>query len=245
MDRPEIILAPGPTPIPPEVLLAQGSPLVYHRGPGFGTADARRHGAPEGAVSDGPGRRAADDLIGHGRAGIRRPELFSPGDEVLIPSAGFFSERWRSLATAMGLAVRTVDHEWGEKVDAVAGRGGARGAPGEGGPPHPLETSTGVIQPIEELARVANEAGAMVVVDVVCSLGAVPFDFDGWGIDVAVGGSQKALSASPGIAFVAISERAWEAHVATNLPGSTSTGRSTAASPNCPIRRTRGRRRSA
>ena len=74
-----------------------------------------------------------------------------------------------------------------------------------------------MIQPIEQLARVANDAGALVVVDVVSSLGAVPFEFDGWGIDVAVGGSQKALSASPGIAFVAISERAWAAHeTATN-----------------------------
>jgi aspartate aminotransferase-like enzyme len=70
------------------------------------------------------------------------------------------------------------------------------------------ETSTGVIQPIEALARVANEAGVLVVVDVVSSLGAVPVEFDGWGLDVAVGGSQKALSASPGISFVAVSERA-------------------------------------
>ena len=74
------------------------------------------------------------------------------------------------------------------------------------------ETSTGVIQPLRDLARVANEAGALVVADVVSSLGAVPFAFDEWGIDVAVGGSQKALSASPGLAFVAISERAWAMH---------------------------------
>jgi aspartate aminotransferase-like enzyme len=75
-----------------------------------------------------------------------------------------------------------------------------------------------VIQPVHELSRVANDAGAMVVVDTVSSLGAVPFDFHGWGIDVAVGGSQKALSASPGIAFVAISERAWEAAATARNP---------------------------
>jgi aspartate aminotransferase-like enzyme len=74
-----------------------------------------------------------------------------------------------------------------------------------------------VIQPIEEIARAAREAGALVVVDVVSSLGAVPFAFDAWGIDVALGGSQKALSASPGIAFAAIGERAWAAaETATN-----------------------------
>ena len=75
-----------------------------------------------------------------------------------------------------------------------------------------------MIQPIQELARVANEAGALVVVDVVSSLGAVPFAFDEWGIDVAVGGSQKALSASPGIAFVAISQRAWAMHRTATMP---------------------------
>jgi len=80
------------------------------------------------------------------------------------------------------------------------------------------ETSTGVIQPIEQLAKVANDAGAMVVVDVVSSLGAVPFEFDAWGVDVAIGGSQKALSASPGIAFAAISERAWEASRSATNP---------------------------
>jgi aspartate aminotransferase-like enzyme len=144
--------------------------------------------------------------------------VFSPGDEVLIPLAGYFSERWRSLSTAMGLTVRTVDHEWGRKVDPTR--------VAEALAEHPVkavlltqsETSTGVIQPVEELARVANEAGAMVIADVVSSLGAVPFAFDEWGIDVAVGGSQKALSASPGIAFVAISERAWNAHAAATMP---------------------------
>jgi aspartate aminotransferase-like enzyme len=80
------------------------------------------------------------------------------------------------------------------------------------------ETSTGVIQPIEELAAAASEAGALVIVDAVSSLGAVPFEFDGWGIDVAIGGSQKALSASPGVAFVAVSERAWEASRSATCP---------------------------
>jgi aspartate aminotransferase-like enzyme len=136
---------------------------------------------------------------------------FSPGDEVFVPLAGFFSDRWKRLAEAYRLTVHTVEYEWGTKIrpeDVAAALA-----------EHPVkavlltqsETSTGVIQPVEELARVARDAGALVVVDVVSSLGAVPFDFDGWGIDVAVGGSQKALSASPGIAFVAISDRAWEA----------------------------------
>ena len=211
MNRPEIILAPGPTPIPPEVLLAQGSPLVYHRGPGFGTLMREVTGHLRQLY-----RTAEADVLlmtSSGTGGLESAiqNCFSPGDEVFVPLAGFFSDRWKRLAEAYGLTVRTVEYEWGTKVrpnDVAAALA-----------EHPVravlltqsETSTGVIQPIQELARVASDAGALVVVDVVSSLGAVPFDFDGWAIDVAVGGSQKALSASPGIAFVAISDRAWAA----------------------------------
>jgi aspartate aminotransferase-like enzyme len=217
MDRPEIILAPGPTPIPPEVYLAQGSPLVYHRGPGFGklmrdvTARLKELYRTE----------KADVLLmtSSGTGGLESTieNCFSPGDEVFVPLAGFFADRWMKLAKAHGLTVRTIEYEWGRRIrpeDVAAALA-----------EHPVkavlltqsETSTGVIQPIEELARVANEAGALVIVDAVSSLGAVPFEFDAWGIDVAIGGSQKALSASPGIAFVAISARAWEAHETASL----------------------------
>jgi len=217
VDRPEIILAPGPTPIPPEVLLAQGSPLVYHRGPGFGAImrdvterlkELYRTDAADVLLMTSSGTGALESAI---------QNCFSPGDEVFVPLAGFFSDRWKRLADAYGLTVRTIEYEWGRKIvpqevaDALA--------------EHPVkavlltqsETSTGVIQPVEQIARVAREAGALVVVDVVSSLGAVPFAFDEWGIDVALGGSQKALSASPGIAFAAIGERAWAAaETATN-----------------------------
>ncbi|MGZ8570667.1 MAG: pyridoxal-phosphate-dependent aminotransferase family protein, partial [Actinomycetota bacterium] len=182
MDRPEIILAPGPTPIPPEVLLAQGSPLVYHRGPGFGKL-----------MTDVTGRlRAlyrtdrADILLmtSSGTGGLESAvqNCFSPGDEVFVPLAGFFSDRWRRLGEAHGLTVHSTEEEWGTKLDpsrvadALAAHPGVKAVLLT-----QSETSTGVIQPVEDLARVANDAGAMVVVDVVSSLGAVPFAFDDWG----------------------------------------------------------------
>ena len=218
MDRPEIILAPGPTPIPPEVLLAQGRPLVYHRGPGFGNlmrdvtsrlADLYRIDAGRVLLMTSSGTGGLESAI---------QNCFSAGDEVFVPLAGFFSERWKQLAETYGLVVHTTEQEWGMKVrpEMVA----------EALAAHPVkavlltqsETSTGVIQPIRDLARVATDAGALVVCDVVSSLGAVPFEFDAWGIDVAVGGSQKALSASPGIAFVAVSDRAWSATESATNP---------------------------
>jgi aspartate aminotransferase-like enzyme len=218
VDRPEIILAPGPTPIPPEVLLAQGSPLVYHRGPGFGNIMREVTSRLKELYRTDRGDVLLMTSSGTGGLESAVANCFSPGDEVLVPLAGFFAERFKALAETFGLVAHTVDYEWGERIrpDEVAA------ALAE----HPVkavlytqsETSTGVIQPIEQLARVANDAGAMVVVDVVSSLGAVPFEFDAWGVDVAIGGSQKALSASPGIAFVAISERAWDASRAATSP---------------------------
>jgi aspartate aminotransferase-like enzyme len=218
MNRPEIILAPGPTPIPPEVLLAQGSPLVYHRGPGFG----RLMREVTGHLRELYRTERADVLLmtSSGTGGLESAvqNVLSPGDEVLVPLAGFFAERWKKLAEAHGLVVRTVEYDWGRRIDPADVRAALAEHPVKAVLLTQSETSTGVIQPIEELARVANEAGALVVVDAVSSLGAVPFAFDDWGIDVAVGGSQKALSASPGIAFVAISERAWAAHESAMLP---------------------------
>jgi serine---pyruvate transaminase len=219
VERPEIILAPGPTPVPPEVLLAQGSPLVYHRGPGFGglmrdvTARLRELYRTD--------RAKIFLLTSSGTGGLESAiqNCFSPGDEVLVPLAGFFSQRWQRAAEAFGLTVHTLDEDWGTRLDpatvasALAERAGIKAILLTHS-----ETSTGVIQPVEELARVANDAGVMVVVDVVSSLGAVPFAFDEWGIDVAVGGSQKALSATPGIAFVAVSERAWAVSEASTNP---------------------------
>jgi aspartate aminotransferase-like enzyme len=211
LDRPEIILAPGPTPIPPEVLLAQGSPLVYHRGPGFGAImrdvtdrlkELYRTDSADVLLMTSSGTGALESAV---------QNCFSPGDEVLVPLAGFFSDRWKRLAEAYGLSVRTVEYEWGRRVDPQEVAQALAEHPAKAVLLTQSETSTGVIQPVEELARVAQAAGALTVVDVVSSLGAVPFEFDAWGIDVALGGSQKALSASPGIAFAAIGPRAWEA----------------------------------
>jgi aspartate aminotransferase-like enzyme len=218
VDRPEIILAPGPTPIPPEVLLAQGSPLVYHRGPGFGALMREVTDRLKALYRTD----SADVLLltSSGTGGLESAvqNVFSPGDEVFVPLAGFFSERFRALAESQGLVVRTIDEGWGTRIDPAKVADALAEHPVKAVLLTHSETSTGVIQPVEQLASVANDAGALVVVDVVSSLGAVPFAFDDWGIDVAVGGSQKALSASPGLAFVAVSERAWTASRSATCP---------------------------
>lgn len=217
MDKPEIIMAPGPTPVPPQVLLAQGSPLVYHRGPGYG--------AVLRDVSEGLKRvmKTESDVLvltSSGTGGLESAvsNLFSPGDRVVVPVAGYFGERFAKIARAFGLDVREIPYEWGRAVRAEDVKAALDEAPTKGVLTQHSETSTGVIHDIEAIGKVTGEAGVLFVVDGISSLGAVPYDGDGWGVDVCVGGSQKAFSATPGLAFVSVSPKAWQASEAATLP---------------------------
>jgi aspartate aminotransferase-like enzyme len=216
VDRPEILMAPGPTPIPPEVLLAQGSPLVYHRGPGYG---ALLREVTEGLQEM---MKTSADLLcftASGTGGLESSvaNLLSPGDRVVVPVAGYFGERFAKIARAYGADVRTVDYAWGSAVRAEDVAAAIDEAPTAAVLAQHSETSTGVIHDIQALGEVCRAKDVLFVVDVISSLGAVPYDGDGWGVDVAIGGSQKALSASPGISFVSVNGRAWEASkTATN-----------------------------
>ena len=210
MDRPEIIMAPGPTPVPPEVLLAQGSPLVYHRGPGYG--DLLRE------VTENLQRvyRTEHDVLVFASSGTGGLEsavanLLSAGDRVVVPVAGYFGERFARIARAFGQDVRTVDYEWGSVVRSEDVRAALREAPAKAVLMQHSETSTGVIHDVQAVGEVTRDAGALLVVDGISSLGAVPYEGDAWGVDVCVGGSQKAFSATPGLSFVSVSPGAWEA----------------------------------
>jgi aspartate aminotransferase-like enzyme len=210
MERPEILMTPGPTPVPPEVLLAQGSPLVYHRGPGYGALLRE--------VTDGLQemlKTRADVLMftSSGTGGLESAvaNLFSPGDRVVVPVAGYFGDRFARIAEAFKLDVRRIDYDWGRAARAEDVAAALAEAPTRGVLAQHSETSTGVVHDIEILGEACRDAGALLVVDVISSLGAVPYEGDAWGVDVAVGGSQKALGATPGLAFVSVSDKAWEA----------------------------------
>jgi aspartate aminotransferase-like enzyme len=217
VDRPEIIMAPGPTPVPPEVFIAQGSPLVYHRGPGYG--DLLRE------VTEGLQKiyRTDNDVLVFASSGTGGLEsavanLFSAGDRVVVPVAGYFGERFAKIARAFGQDVRTIDYEWGRAVRAEDVAAALEEAPSKAVLMQHSETSTGVIHDVEAVGRVTIEAGVLLVVDAISSLGAVPYDGDGWNVDVGIGGSQKAFSATPGLAFVSISDAAWRATGAATNP---------------------------
>jgi serine---pyruvate transaminase len=136
--------------------------------------------------------------------------LLSPGERLLAVSSGEFGERWAALAAAYGCEVESLAYAWGETPSPsdVERRLAETGA--ETVFLVHSETSTGVVADIQALAAAAKEAGALVVVDAVSSLGAVPLETDAWGLDVVVSGSQKALMAPPGLSLVTVSDAAWE-----------------------------------
>jgi serine---pyruvate transaminase len=210
MDRPEILMTPGPTPVPPTVLLAQGSPLVYHRGPGYGQL-LREVTTGLKAMLETEGEVLLFTSSGTGGLESAVANLFSPGDRVVVPVAGYFGDRFAKIGEAFGLDVRRLDDEWGSAARADALAEALAEAPTRGVLAQHSETSTGVVHDIEALGKVTKDAGALFVVDVISSLGAVPYGGDAWGVDVAIGGSQKALGATPGIAFVSVSDAAWAA----------------------------------
>ena len=209
---------PGPTPLPDRVVRAMNRPMIDHRGPEFAAILA--------GITSGARRvfKTSGDLLlltSSGTGGLESAvaNLVSPGDEVVVALSGNFGERFAALAAGYGADVVRLEFEWGQPVDAddlarVLEH-------------HPKarvlllthnETSTGLTNPLRELARVGRDAGRVVVVDGVSSISSIAIETDAWGIDVAVSGSQKGWMAPPGIALVGVSERAWEQQARARSP---------------------------
>src|SRR3954469_15740466 len=203
------LLTPGPTPVPPEVLSALSQPVVHHRSPDFRPVYERVLARLRDVF------RTTNEVLLFGSAGTGAMEaavanLCSPGERVLVVSAGHFGERWRAIAAAYGAEVEALEYAWGEvpAAEDVSARLNELGGAKAVFLTH-SETSTGVVCDLRELAAAVNDAGALSVVDAVSSLGAVPLETDAWSLDVVVSGSQKALMTPPGLAMAAVSERAW------------------------------------
>jgi aspartate aminotransferase-like enzyme len=211
---------PGPTPLPAPVREAQAGAMVDHRGGEF--AEMLRE------VSTGIARLIATDgrvllLTGSGTGALEASVVntCSPGDRVLSVSIGAFGERYAQIAEAFGASVERLSFEWGEAADAR--RVAAHLA--EAAPYHAVllthnETSTGVANPLRELVEAARAAPGepLVLVDGISGLGAIPFEMDAWGVDLVTSASQKAWMGSPGIAIIAVGDRAWAAGEKARMP---------------------------
>jgi aspartate aminotransferase-like enzyme len=213
---------PGPTSLPPAVREAGARQMINHRGPEF----AAMMGRIEAGLR--PYFGTTNDIVlltaaGTGVLEAAVVNTLSPDDPVLAVSIGVFGDRFATIASVFGAAVRKLDVEWGRAAEPDDLRRALADAP-PGGYRAILvthnETSTGVTNPIPELAGVAHELApdALLLVDGISALGAVPFEQDAWGIDVLVSGSQKSWMVPPGMSFLSASERAWAAAEAARMP---------------------------
>ena len=211
---------PGPTPIPQAVRDAQAMQMVDHRGTEF--ADLLRETSAGLAGLIGT-KGEVLLLTGSGSGALEAAVVntLSPGDRVLSVNIGAFGDRFAKVASAFGAEVDALGFEWGTAADPEAVGERLR----SGGPYRAVlvthnETSTGVANPLEAIARVVRDAPGdpLLLVDGISGLGAMPFEMDAWGVDLVVSASQKAWMASPGIAIAALGERAVAAGETARMP---------------------------
>jgi serine---pyruvate transaminase len=205
----QYLFTPGPTPVPPEVLAAISRPIIHHRSSDFRAVFVRCLERLSQVY------RTEGDVLVYTSSGTGGMEsaianLTRPGDRVVVVSAGHFGERWAAMARTFGCELDELAYGWGETpapedlTQRLRELGGAKVV----FTTH-SETSTGVVADIQGLAAAAKESGALIVVDAVSSLGAVPLETDAWGLDCVISGSQKALMTPPGLATVSVSGDAW------------------------------------
>ncbi|MCP9792444.1 pyridoxal-phosphate-dependent aminotransferase family protein [Vulcanococcus limneticus] len=215
------LMIPGPTPVPETVLLALGRHPIGHRSADFQKIVKRtteqlqwlHQTSNDVLVLTGSGTAAME-------AGIIN--FLSKGDKVLCGDNGKFGERWVKVAQAYGLDVQVIKAEWGQPLDPEAFRAALEADTAKAIKAVILthsETSTGVINDLETIARHVRAHGtALTIADCVTSLGATNVPMDAWGLDVVGSGSQKGYMMPPGLAFVAVSDKAWEAYKHADLP---------------------------
>ncbi len=213
------LFSPGPTMLPPEILLKMAEPIMHHREPEFEkifaeireglkylfqtknevlTFTSSGTGAMEGAVSN----------------------ILATGDKAIVVRGGKFGERWGEICKAYGIEFIPIDVEWGKAVDPKRIEQILQSDPQiRAVYTQASETSTGVRHPIREIAEVVKRfENAAIVVDGITGIGVFDIPMDTWGLDVVVSGSQKALMLPPGLSFAALSDKAWKFVERSNLP---------------------------
>ena len=210
------LFTPGPTQLLPSAQLAMAAATMHHRTAEFRALYTRVLADLKTFVG------TKNDVVmftasGTGAMEAAVANLTSPGDKVLIVSAGKFGERWEGLAKAYGCQFETVRAPYGQTVTPQQVREALK-------PEHKVlymqatESSTGVRHDVEGIARLVRGTDTLLVVDAITGLGTTHFDADGWGIDVLIGGSQKAVMVPPGLAYCSVSERAWQRMETTKNP---------------------------
>ncbi|SMB88596.1 L-aspartate aminotransferase apoenzyme [Thermanaeromonas toyohensis ToBE] len=209
----QILLLPGPTPVPPRVALAMARPAINHRGPEFAEL---LHTVTQGLKKVFKTNNEIVILTASGTGGMEAAvaNLLSPGDKALVITIGAFGERFVKIARRFGVEAEVLAFPYGQAADPVAIA--ERLAQDKAGEIKAIlvqhnETSTGVLNDIEAISRARGDHPALLVVDAISGLAAADLRVDEWGIDVAIAGSQKAFMLPPGLTMLSLSDRAWQA----------------------------------
>ncbi|HCC68525.1 MAG TPA: aminotransferase [Nitrospiraceae bacterium] len=205
------LLAPGPTPIPPEVLMEMSMPIIHHRSTDFiPVLDAAKRGLQWLYQT----KNDVLILCSTGTGGMVGSvnNFFSPGDKAIVINGGKFGERWTKICQAYGLQVQEIEVEWGYAVKPALVKEALEEDPSiKGVFVQASETSTGVYHDIEALGDIVKKyENTLFIVDAISALVAHDLRTDEWAVDIMVGGSQKGVMLPPGLAFVSISEKAWK-----------------------------------
>jgi aspartate aminotransferase-like enzyme len=212
------LLTPGPTPLYPPALHAMMASDIHHRTEEFRTAYRSCLADLKEVLG------TTHDVLmfaasGTGAMDASVSNLFSKGDKVVVCVAGKFGERWAEIAKAYGLDATVLTVPYGQVVapqqveDALAKEPGVKGVFLQAS-----ETSTGAMHDVKTIAALVAKTPAILVLDAITGIGTQPLDIHGWGLDVVIGGSQKAFMIPPGLAFLAISPKAWALAETATLP---------------------------
>jgi len=212
------LMAPGPTPIPVEALLAMSKPILHHRAPEYEQIFSEvRQGlkflfqtSTEVLVFASSGTGAMEAAV---------VNTLSPGDRAIVVRGGKFGERWGEICQAYGVNFEAIDVEWGYPLDPGLIEAALKKDPSIKAVfvTH-SETSTGTLSDLKAIAEIVSQTPALLIADVVTSLGVTDVPVDAWKIDVAAAGSQKGLMLPPGLAFCSVSDKAWGMVAKSKLP---------------------------
>jgi len=214
-----LLMTPGPTPIPGDVLLAMAQPILHHRTPEF-------KGLLKSCGDDLQPIFATNEQVlmlsssGTGAMEAAITNFCRHGDTIITVAGGKFGQRWGQIGRAYGLSVVEIEVEWGQAVELSAIEEALNEHPGARGIyVQASETSTGVRHPVQGIAALCRtRSETLCVVDGITAVGVEPLEMDKWGVDIVVSGSQKAFMLPPGLAFIACSEKAWAMAEQSDLP---------------------------
>ena len=212
------LFTPGPTPLPPEVRMAEAKEIIHHRDKEFVKVFQEVRKGLKYVFQTG---NEVLTLTASGTGAMEAVvvNLLSPEDKILVVRGGKFGERWAEIGTSFGLKVNCVDIEWGKTINPHLIEKELARDPGiKAVFTQLVETSTGVVYDIKSIAKIVKDREVVLVVDAISGLGAEFLPTDEWEVDVVVGGSQKALMIPPGLAFVSLSDKAQSLVEKSTLP---------------------------